>query len=91
MAGDGIELQGIDYTVALVWRTDAGPDTTLYGATVPGTAYDPDAGYALFSFTANLAAVPARCGDVFMLTVQQLPGTADGGEVFEAEPTVVIP
>ncbi len=92
MSGDGINLQGVDYDVGLIWRTDAGPDTTLYGAMLPGTAYDADAGYALFSFTTTLGAVPAHCGDILVLAVNELPGP-DGGdaELFEAYPTMVIP
>lgn len=85
-------MQGVSYTVGLLWRTDAGPDTPLYSATLPGTAYDADAGYALFSFSTTLAAVPAHCGDVLVLTALELP-VPDGGdvEIFEAYPTMVIP
>jgi hypothetical protein len=91
MAGGAENIQGMDFDVSLIWRTDAGPDDGLYQAVVPETFDDPDAGYALFSFTTALAAVPAQCGDLIVLTVAPLPGLDDAGFVYEAYPTMVIP
>ena len=69
-----------------MWRPDAGPDHVLYTTNV--TEGMSDGGYPIIAFSTSLAAVPASCGDLLVL---QLTLLSDGGEVFEAFPTMSVP
>lgn len=71
-----------------MWRTDGGPDQTLYATTLGISDAGSDAGEPTIQFGQALAAIPAHCGDLLVLQVTLL---ADGGFIGLAFPTMSIP